>query len=140
MTRSLTLDAARTIADSVLAEARRRDVSISVVVVDAGGDDVLTCRMDSAPRFTPYVARQKARSAVAMRSDSGDLAALQADYPELLPLVSDGLGFRVTSLAGGVLLAHDGAVVGALAVSGAHPDVDVACASVGRETWAAAAL
>jgi glc operon protein GlcG len=131
----LTLAHARAIADAVLAAAAGRGVAVSVVVVDAQGADVLTTRMDGAAGFTPYVARQKARSAVAMRSDSADLLELQTEYPELLPLVSDGVGFRVTSLAGGMVLMRDGAVAGAVAVSGAHPDVDVACATAGRAAW-----
>jgi glc operon protein GlcG len=135
MSDTLTLTAARTIADRVLATAAEADVAITVVVVDAHGADVLTLRMDGAAPFTPYVARQKARSAVLMRADSANLAGLQTDYPELLPLVSDGAGFRVTSLAGGLLLVRDDVVAGAVAVSGAHPDVDVACASAGRDAW-----
>jgi len=135
MNAALTLATARTIADRVLAAADAADVTVSVVVVDGQGADVLTVRMDGAPAFTPYVARQKARSAVLMRSDSRDLADLQTDYPELLPLVSDGAGFRVTSLAGGLVLTRDGDVHGAVAVSGAHPDVDVACATAGRDAW-----
>ena len=135
MSDTLTLAVAHRIADRVIAAAVEADVAITVVVVDAQGADVLTLRMDGAASFTPYVARQKARSAVLMRSDSADLADVQVDYPELLPLVSDGAGFRVTSLAGGLVLAHDGEVVGAVAVSGAHPDVDVACASAGRDAW-----
>ena len=134
---TLTLAGARAIADRVVAAAVEVDVAISVVVVDAHGADVVTLRMDGAAPFTPYVARQKARSAVLMRADSASLGGLRTDYPELLPLVSDGAGFRVTSLAGGLVLARDGAVVGAVAVSGAHPDVDVACASAGRDAWTA---
>jgi glc operon protein GlcG len=135
MSDTLTLSDARTIADRVIAAATGADVAISVVVVDGQGADVLTLRMDGAAPFTPYVARQKARSAVLMRADSANLADLQVDYPELLPLVSDGAGFRVTSLAGGLVLTRDGVVHGAVAVSGAHPDVDVACATAGRDAW-----
>jgi glc operon protein GlcG len=135
MPATLRLAVARDIADAVLSTARTHDVAISVVIVDANGADVLTLRMDGAPGFTPYVARQKARSAVLMRSDSGDLAGLQSDYPELLPIISDGAGFRVTPLAGGLVLVRGGVVAGAIAVSGAHPDVDVACATAGRAVW-----
>ena len=136
MTDTLTLATARTIADRVLAAAADTGVTLSVVVVDAHGADILTLRMDGAADFTPYVARQKARSAVLMRSDSGHLEGLQADYPGLLPLISDGAGFRVTSLAGGLVLMRDDVVHGAVAAGGAHPDVDVACASAGRSAWA----
>ena len=132
---SATLTDARSIAERVIATAVEADVAIAVVVLDGQGADVLTLRMDGAASFTPYVARQKARSAVLMRADSATLADLRSDYPELLPLVSDGAGFRVTSLAGGLVLARDGVVAGAVAVSGAHPDVDVACASAGRDAW-----
>ena len=137
MSDTLTLSDARTIAERVITAATAADVAISVVVVDGHGADLLTLRMDGAAPFTPYVARQKARSAVLLQADSATLADLQADYPELLPLVSDGAGFRVTSLAGGLVLARDGVVAGAVAVSGAHPEVDVACAGAGRDAWTA---
>ncbi len=135
MTAGLPLDVARTLLDRVVAEAAALAVRISVVVVDAVGDDVAALRMDGAPGFTPAVARAKARSAVRMRQDSGDLAALKADYPELVDLIGDQAGFRLTTLPGAVVLRRGDDVAGAIAVSGAHPDVDVRCAEAGRSLW-----
>jgi uncharacterized protein GlcG (DUF336 family) len=128
---ALTLGLARTVTDAVMAAATEHDVRVSVVVVDARGEQVLATRMDGAPGFTQTAGLAKARSAVHLRSDSGDLAGLKADYPELVDLVSDHAGFRVTTLAGALVVRRGDDVLGAVAVSGAHPDVDVACARAG---------
>ena len=91
--------------------------------------------MDGAPGFTSSVALAKARTSVLMGVDSGSLMSLKADHPELIDQISDHAGFRITTLAGAVVLRHGDAVAGAIAVSGAHPDVDVACADAGRARW-----
>jgi glc operon protein GlcG len=135
----LHLDLARSVADAVIAAAAARGASISVAVVDARGELVASLRMDGAPGFTPSVARAKARTSVLMGADSGALAGLKADYPELVDQISDHAGFRITTLPGSLLVRDggSGAVLGAVAVSGAHPDDDVACAEAGRAVWTA---
>ena len=134
---TLALDLARSVADAVIAAAHEQGAAISVVVVDARGEQVLAARMDGARGFTQTVALAKARSAVHMGSDSGELAGLKADYPELIDLIGDHAGFRVTTLPGALVVRRGDAVLGAVAVSGAHPDVDVACARAGVAVWLA---
>ncbi len=131
----LTLDITRTLLDAVVTEAAGRGERISVVIVDAHGDVVGSLRMDGAPGFTPSVARAKARTSVLMRADSGALAGLKADYPELIDQITEHAGFRVTTLPGAVVLQGGDSTLGAVAVSGAHPDVDVACAETARSLW-----
>lgn len=120
---SLDLTTARALLEAVLAEAAARGLAISCSVVDAAGIEVCTARMDGAPWFTPEVARTKARTCVALGRPSGDVAALAEEYPDLLTLIGDQLPFHPTTLPGGVPV-----VGGAIAVSGAHPDDDVALA------------
>lgn len=135
MTAPITLDIARALADAVLAEAVAHEARISVVVVDHRGELLASMRMDGAPGFTPSVARAKARTSVLMGADSGTLSGLAADYPELIDQISDHAGFRITTLPGAVVLRDADSVRGAVAVSGAHPDVDLVAAEAARALW-----
>lgn len=131
------LTLARAIADAVLTRAAALEVSISCCVVDRLGHEVLTLRMAGAPFFTPHVARTKARTAVALRMDSADVAALAQAYPDLIPVIDEQLPFTLTTLGGGVVVTDDADVLGAVAVSGATPEQDAECARAGVQVWLA---
>lgn len=88
-------------------------------------------RGDGAPWFTAGVARAKAATAALMGAASGDLAGLRAAHPELLDLIGAQTPQPMTTLAGGVPVRLGGDVVGAIGVSGADPDEDVAFARAG---------
>jgi glc operon protein GlcG len=138
VTKSLTLADARQITEATLAEAARLGLRVSVVVVDAQAHEVSLTRMDGAPWFTPGVAFAKARSAATMGQDSASLAELRSDYPQLVPLIDEQLPFTLTDLEGGVVVQRDGTTLGAVAVSGALPAEDVACARAGIAVWRSA--
>ncbi|MBC9735197.1 GlcG/HbpS family heme-binding protein [Nocardioides marmotae] len=127
----LDLSAAEAVAQAALAAARAAGVRVSVAVVDARGADLVVLRDDGASWFTPGVARAKAGTAAAMAAPTAALGDLRTAYPELADLVDDQLPHRFTTLPGGVPLTRDGRTVGAVGVSGAHPDQDVACAEAG---------
>lgn len=131
MTRELRLDEARAMAEAALARAAQEGLRVSVAVVDALGRDVLVVRGDGATWFTPEIARCKARTAAAFRRDSADVTALRENYPDVFDLAGDQLPFRPTTLPGGLLLEHDGTLLGAIGVSGATPIQDVQCAKAG---------
>jgi len=132
------LTAARAILDAVERRATALGLSLSVSVVDAAGHEVLTARMAGAPWFTPHVCRTKARTAVAMGMDSGDVAGLASAYPDLMPVIDEQLPFTLTTLRGGVLVRTGEDVVGAVACSGATPAQDEECARAGVEAWSSA--
>ncbi|GAA4482521.1 hypothetical protein GCM10023094_32580 [Rhodococcus olei] len=123
--------AARAAAEAALAAARQDHKRISVAVVDHRGHDLLVVRDDGAPWFTAGVARAKAATAALMGAASGDLAGLRAAHPELLDLIGTQTTQPMTTLAGGVPVRLSGSVVGAIGVSGADPDEDVAFARAG---------
>lgn len=125
---ALTATLARAAADAALSAAEESKASISVAVVDVRGHDVLVVRSDRAAWFTPGVARSKAATAAAMSTSTRELSSVDEAFPELLPLVSRQLPQPVTTLAGGIPLRIAGEIVGAIGVSGAHPDVDEQCA------------
>lgn len=133
--RRLGLDGARVILDAALDAARAAGVRVSCCVVDGAADELAGMRMDGAAWFTLDVARSKARTAARMGVDSGDLADLKADYPELVTLIDGLLPFDVTALPGGVVIRDRESVVGAVGVSGAHPDQDVAVAKAAIDAW-----
>lgn len=106
--------------------AEEADRSISVVVVDGAGHEVASVRMDRASWFSVGVARAKAQTAAAFQSPSGALQPLWEAHPRLVPLVEQQLAFRPTTLDGGIPLTDSmGAVVGAVGVAGALPEIDL---------------
>ncbi|MDN4161764.1 GlcG/HbpS family heme-binding protein [Nocardioides abyssi] len=121
---------------AALAAARADGLAVSVAVVDERGADLVVVRDDGAAWFTPGVARAKAATSAAMRAPTAALGELRAAYPELADLVDDQLPHRFTTLPGGVPLVLGGRHVGAVAVSGAHPDQDVACAEAAARALA----
>ena len=132
---TLTLAEAQVIVDAVFAHALSQSIAVSCCVINERNEEVLSARMDGANWPTLGIARAKARSAVALNQDSGNIAHMKSAFPELLDLVNDQLPFRVTTLAGGLLLKAPVGVRGAVGVSGALPDQDVACAAAGVAAW-----
>jgi uncharacterized protein GlcG (DUF336 family) len=129
----LDLDAANRIIAGAHAEARRRSVSVSAAVVDAGGNLVAFGRMDGAEIAGPVLAVDKAYTAVANRIATSELATLAAPGGELFGLHANG-GGRFVIFGGGVPIWVDGEVVGGVGVSGASTADDEACALAGLET------
>jgi len=122
------LDQARALLDGVLAYAAREGLHLSAAVVDERGFDVAVARGDGASFSSPMVARVKARTAATYRRPSGELAGLRADYPEVLRIVGEQIGFAPTDLPGGVPVLIDGELLGAIGVSGGLPELDLAAA------------
>ncbi|CAN5557936.1 hypothetical protein BH09ACT7_BH09ACT7_51360 [soil metagenome] len=112
------------------AEAARRSVLVSAAVVDAGGHLVAFGRMDGAEIAGPVLAVDKAYTAVANSTATSELGALAQPGGELFGLNGTG-GGRFVIFAGGVPLVADGAIVGAVGVSGASAADDEACALAG---------
>jgi uncharacterized protein GlcG (DUF336 family) len=111
-------------------EARRRSVRVSAAVVDAGGNLVAFGRMDGAEIAGPTLAVDKAYTAVSNSIATSELAVLAAPGGELFGLHANGNG-RFVIFGGGIPVTADGAIVGAVGVSGASVDDDVACAQAG---------
>lgn len=126
---------AQKVLGAALAQAESIGVRLSFSVADDQGHEILTARMEGAPWFTPHIARTKAKTCVAMGSDSRDVADLDAAHPGLLKVIEEQVGFTVTTLGGGVVVKDGDVVVGAVAGSGAHPDQDAECARAGAAAW-----
>jgi uncharacterized protein GlcG (DUF336 family) len=116
--------------EAALAEAASIGVAVCIVVVDPAGQPVLTARMDGAPRLSAGIAADKAYTVAAFNGRPTDQwwPGLK-DQPEIL----DGLAKmpHFTILGGGVPLRVAGELVGAVGVSGASSEQDVAIAVAG---------
>lgn len=132
---SLTLADAKTLIAGAEAAAIAMDRKVSIVVVNARALPIMMQCMDDAFWFTPGIATAKARTSVDMNADSGSLAGLQADLPGVWSLIEAQVAYPITSLGGGVVIHTDGAVAGAIAVSGASEEEDIEIAKAGIVAW-----
>lgn len=127
---SLSLELAQEALQSVLAEARAHQAQVSIAIVDAAGQPILSAHMDGAPGPCREISLNKARTAVAFgvptREWEGRLARASAAVREGLPL-QPGMAL----FGGGEPLVHAGQNVGAIGVSGSTEEIDVLCARAG---------
>ena len=110
------------------AAALERGWPMVIAIVDAAGRLVLFERLDQAQLGSVEVAQRKAETAAAFRRPT---AAFQQTLGE------GGVHLRLLAMAnvmpleGGLPLTRDGAVVGAIGVSGMRSDQDVEIAQIG---------
>ena len=127
---TLSFGGAQRVAEAAVAAARERNVAACIVVADVCGEPIVTLRMDGAPRLSADVARDKAYSVTAFKGMPTDQwwPAI-ADDPALVH------GFVKTKqlivFGGGVPVKVDGALVGAVGVSGGSVDQDREIAAAG---------
>jgi glc operon protein GlcG len=119
----LNLAAIKTMVATAEAEAQKRNVQVTICVVDESGNVIFLEKADGAGLVTLEFAQKKARyaafygkpsNAAAQQLKGGDLGVLV--YPESFPN------------QGGVPIQVDGGTIGAIACSGASSDVDEAIA------------
>jgi glc operon protein GlcG len=127
---SLSLGAARRVADSAIAAATSKDVAACIAICDPSGAAIITLRMDGAPRLSAEVALNKAYTvAVFNGMPTHEWWPLLADDPALVH------GFphtdRLVVFPGGVPVLVDDAVVGAIGVSGGSSQQDREIAEAG---------
>jgi len=125
-TKVVSLDAARTVAAAAEAHARGNGWQIAIAVVDPGGGLVAFHRMDGVQHGSLDVSIGKARTAARFRRPTKALAEA---------LAGGRMGFLgvegVVQLERGVPLVVNGAVVGAIGVSGMTGEQDAAAAAAG---------
>ena len=130
----LSLAHARTIIDAALDKARAVSAQpLAVVVLDSGAHPVATVREDGASLFRFDIAKAKASGALGMGADTRILAARAASNPVFFQSVAAATG-RLALSPGGVLIRDvEGAVMGAVGISGDTGDCDEICAMAGIE-------
>ena len=112
------------------AEAGRRGFAVTIAVVDRAGQLVMLQRMDGIHIGTVEVAQLKAQTAARFARPTAELnAALSGGNTALLSLPG------VLPFPGGRPFRAGGAIVGAIGVSGAAPEVDEAIALAGAAAF-----
>jgi glc operon protein GlcG len=110
----MTLELAKSVIDAATAEARKRDTTGSFAVVDEGGHLVCLDRITGTFAASANIAIGKARTAALFRKPTRlfeDLIKAGRTSMVALP--------EFTPLQGGVPIVFEGAVIGAIGVSGA---------------------
>lgn len=94
-----------------------------IVIVDASGESVGEIRMSGAKFLSLKSARTKARTAASNRAPSANIPA------DFQPKIASATQNNVTGLPGGLPIAFDGDVIGAIGVGSGTGDQDIAVGS-----------
>ena len=126
----ITLEQAKKVLAGAEAEAKKNSWPVVIWVLDSGGQPVAMQRLDNAQWGSVEIAKEKARSAVALRRPTKALQDLVAQGGANLRLLS--LGYSV--LEGGIPIIVDGKIVGAVGVSGVTSQQDAQIAQAGIDS------
>ncbi len=126
---------ARQIIEAAHLRAAHLNLRVSVAVVDAGAHLIALGRMDGAIPISPQIAEAKAVSAAMFQRDGGSLLQTATERPAFFTAVSGLARTKLVPGQGSVLLERDGAIVGAIGVSGAKPEQDLECAEAGAASF-----
>ena len=135
----LSLEAATAAVEAAVAEAKVRGAGVVVAVAASSGDLVALARMNGVPPLAAESAIRKCRTvAITWRSTASFAASLKADL-ETEPEFFHGMHHigPLMTIGGGVPIVVEGRLVGAVAVSGASTDDDIALAELAARTAAA---
>ena len=127
---SISAEAAATMVEAAVAKAKSLGVPQIVAILDESGLLKAFCRMDGAPLISIEVAQNKAYTAL-LGAPSQDFFNRIKEDPALLAGVPHIP--RIVTFGGGLPIHVDGAVVGAIGVSGGSVEQDIACAQAGLD-------
>ena len=123
----ITLDQAKKVMAGAEAEAKKNNWPVAIVILDSGGQIVMMQRLDNTQWGSSDIAKEKARSAVALRRPTKALQDAIAQGGVNLRFLSTG--FSV--LEGGIPIVVDGKIVGSVGVSGVTSAQDAQTAQAG---------
>ncbi|GGH91679.1 heme-binding protein [Arthrobacter liuii] len=128
---SLNLDTAQSIIAEALAAAQQQGFKpLTVVVLDAGGHVIAAARQDGASNNRFEIAHGKAYGALALGMGSRALMERAEDQAYFIAAAAAAIGGRLIPVPGGVLVrGGDGALQGAVGISGDSSDNDESAAS-----------
>lgn len=131
----LTLDQAQTIAKAALAHAAQHDLKpLAIAVLDARGAQKLFLAQDGTSLKRGEIALGKAHGAVALGVGSRALHKMALDRPYFVEAATHAVGGSLVPVPGGVLIrSPEGALLGAVGISGDTSDNDEICAVAGIE-------
>jgi uncharacterized protein GlcG (DUF336 family) len=132
--KSISSAAALKAVDAAVAKGRERGAAIVAAVVDIGGDLMACLRADGAFSASVGIAKDKAYTAAVFGASTDELSnALKSN-----PVLHHGIAIRpgVVLFGGGLPIVADGAVIGAVGVSGGSEEDDRECAKAGAASLA----
>ena len=127
---SISAESAAKMVEAAVAKAKSLGVPQIVAILDESGLLKAFCRMDAAPLISIEVAQNKAYTAL-LGAPSQDFFNRIKEDPALLAGVPHIP--RIVTFGGGLPIHLDGAVVGAIGVSGGSVEQDIACAQAGLD-------
>ena len=132
---SISLAEARAIIDGAIAFAREASMAMAVVVVDQAGNVVSADRMDGASLQNIRFAEGKAFASALYRQTTEAMGALYKTRPDRYFGIMNMYPGKIYLVGGGVPLALDGRLVGAVGVAGLPEGVDEKAGRAGIAAW-----
>jgi uncharacterized protein GlcG (DUF336 family) len=132
---SITVEDARAIIDGAIAYARERNVRMGITVLDSAGDIVIAQRMEGAAGRNVKFAEAKAHASLLYRTTTEALSQLYKTRPDRYFGIMNMYGNKVYLVGGGVPLAVDGKLVGAVGVAGLAEFEDERAGRAGIAAW-----
>jgi len=123
--KSISAELAQKMVDAALAKANAIGVPVDIAILDDGGNLKAFSRMDGAPILSIEIAQNKAYTALFGLPTQDFFNFIQGN-PSLLAGIPQVA--RVAAYGGGLPIKVDGAIVGAIGVSGSTVQNDVDCA------------
>lgn len=132
---SLTLDQARIISEATLAKGRELGLKpLSVVVLDPRATTIAALSEDGVSRMRPKIAFGKANAAIAIGMGTRALMNRAEQQAYFIQSINGLAGGDLVPVPGGVLIRDtEGALLGAVGVTGDTSDNDEAAAVAGIE-------
>ena len=127
--KDLSLDIAKTIAETELESCKAKGYAVSVVVVDRGGNTIVSLRGDNAGPHTVENARRKAYTAFTFRMTTDAFVKEMATRPVRREQTSLP---GVIAISGGLPIKVGNDVIGGVGLSGS-PGVDEPCVMAGLD-------
>ena len=123
----ITLEQAKKIMAGAEAEAKKNNWPMVIAILDSGGHLVMLQRLDNAQWGSVDIAKEKARSSVALRRPTKALQDLIAQGGANLRLLT----IPYSVLEGGIPIIVDGKLIGGVGVSGATSQQDAQIGQAG---------
>jgi uncharacterized protein GlcG (DUF336 family) len=127
----LSYDEALRVIQGAQERARQLNIRVTAVVVDEGGLLQSLGRMDGAPPLSAQIAESKAVGAALWHRDGASLAQVNQERPAFFQSVAQLVRVPMIAGLGSTLIRRDGAILGAVGVSGGKPEQDLDCAEHG---------
>ena len=123
----ISLEQAKKVMAGAEAEAKKNNWPVAIVILDSGGQMVMMQRLDNTQWGSVDIAKEKARTAVALRRPTKVLQDGIAQGGASLRLLSTGFSM----IEGGIPIVVGGKIVGAIGVSGVTGQQDAQIAQAG---------